>query len=154
MIPRTTAAHYVEYDAAARQSLEIAGTLPRYRFLIVAPVEQWALTYGRGWHMNLFEFVDTVGAQAGEAGYALPFQVDDVFVFVETRPFAMFEHEPQHVSFPVLTDPVFRHYRSLAGRSSLQFAALQICERLRQTHPASSIYYDDGRLRIYRFTSR
>ena len=155
MVPRTTAAHYVEYDASARQSLEIAETLPRYRYLIVAPVEQWALTYGRGWHMNLYEFVETVGARAGDAGYSLPYQVDDVLVFVETRPFAMFDHEPQQVSFPVLTDPVFRHYRSLAGRSSLQFAALQVCERLRQTHPSSaSIYYDDGQLRIYRFRLR
>ena len=154
MVPRTTAAHYVEYDAAARQSLEIAGSLPKYRFLIVAPVEQLALTYGRGWHLNLYEFVDTVGADAGEAGHSLPFQVDDVFVFVETRPFATFEHEPQQLSFSVLTDPVFRHYRSLAGRSSLQFAALQICERLRQANPAASIYYDDGQLRIYRFPLR
>lgn len=154
VMPRTSAAHYVEYDAAARQSLEIAGALPKYRFLIVGPVEQWALTYGRGWHMNLFEFVDAVAANAGEPGYRLPFQVDDVFVFVETRPFAMFEREPQQVSFSVLTDPVFRHYRSLAGRSSLQFAALDICERLRETDASARIYYEDDGLRIYRFTLR
>ena len=154
MVPPTSAAHFVEYDAAARQSLEIANSLPKYRFLVVAPVEQWALTYGRGWHMNLHEFVAAVGRDAGDPGYRLPFDVDDVFVFVETRPFASFDREPQHVAFAALTDPVFRHYRSPAGRSSLQFAALDTCERLRQGHPDVRIHYDDGRLRIYRFSLR
>ena len=148
---RTSEGRYLEYDAAARQSLNLAAAFPKYRFMVVGPIEQWALLYGRGWHMHLHEFVSSVGTHAGDPDYRLPFQVDDVFVFVETRPFAMYDSEPQHVSFPLLTDPVFRHYRSPAGRSSLQFAALEICERLRESVAGASIYYDDGRLRIYRF---
>ena len=149
-VPRSSGIQYVEYDAAARKSLDIATTFPRYRFMVVGPVEQWALTYGRGWHMNLYEFVERVGAALERPVYQLPFNVDDVFVFVETQPFATFAREPRHVPFAVLNDPVFRHYRSLPGRSSLQFAALDVCERLRQIAPAE-IYYQDDQLRIYRF---
>lgn len=147
--PRSSAASYLEHDAAARQTLEIARQFPKFRFMIVAPVEQLALIYGQGWHMNLHEWVEAVDGDPGR----LP-DVDDVFVFVETRPFALFAREPQQVSFAVLADPVFRHYRSAAGRSSLQFAALKLCEQLRQEQSDVRIHYDDGRLRIYRLARR
>lgn len=152
-MPRTNAARYVEYDAAARQTLAIASAFPRYRFMIVGPLEQWALSYGRGWHMNLHEFVATVTSPEIERRGRLPFHVDDVFVFVETRPFVTFPAEPADVPFTTLADPVFRYYRSLAGRASLQFEAHQICERL-LAGLGGSIHFDDGRLRIYRFTLR
>ena len=154
IVPRTAAARYVEYDAAARQTLHIANSLPRYRWMIVAPIEERALVYGRGWHMNLHDFVADVGPRAGDPAYRLPYGVDEVFVFVETRPFATFATEPGDVRFEQLADPVYRHYRSPAGRASLQYAAHRICEQLRQTGHSATITYDDGRLRIYRFTLR
>jgi hypothetical protein len=49
---------------------------------------------------------------------------------------------------------VFRHYRSLAGRASLEFAAYDVCERLRKHDAGATIYYENDRLRIYRFTLR
>ena len=154
MIPRASAAHYVEYDAAARQTLRIAGEFPKYKWLIAAPVEEWPLSYGRGWHMNLHEFVEDVAPRIDDETFHLPYQVDELFVFVETRPFATFAAEPEDVPFSALIDPVYRHYRSPAGRASLQYAALKLCERLRERQVPSSIFYEDGRLKIYRFTLR
>jgi hypothetical protein len=151
--PKAASANYVEYDAAARAALDISTRFPKYRWMIVAPIEEWALTYGRGWHLNLHEFVEDVGPRVSDA-YQLPYKIDDVFVFVETRPFATFENEPLDVPFKTLVDPVYRHYRSSAGRASLEFAAYKLCERLRATDPRSSVYFEDGRLKIYRFRLR
>lgn len=152
--PRRASADYVEYDASARLTIEIASRFPKYRWMIAAPTEQWALSYGRGWHINLHEFVEAHGAAMTTDGYRLPYQVDDLFVFIETRPFATFPTEPVDVPFATLVDPVYRHYRSLAGRASLQFTAYQLVERLRADHPGAGVYFDDGRLRIYRFPLR
>jgi hypothetical protein len=152
--PRSAQAKYVEYDAAARATLEIAEQFPKYRWMIAAPIEQWALSYGRGWHINLHEFVAEHSARLGDPAYRLPYKVDDLFVFVETRPFPTFAAEPVDVPFNALVDPVYRNYRSPAGRASLQFAAYKLSERLRASDPGASIYFDDGRLRVYRFTLR
>ena len=153
VIPRSASANYVEYDAAARQTLRIAADFPKYKWMIVAPVEPWPLSYGRGWHMNLHEFVDDIAPRIDDA-FQLPYQVDDLFVFVETRPFSTYAAEAADVPFSTLIDPVYRHYRSLAGRASLQYAAHKLCERLRDRQPAASVFYEDGRLKIYRFTLR
>lgn len=154
VLPRSAGAFYVEYDLAAQKTLEIADTFPKNRWMIVAPIEQFVLTYGRGWHQHLYDFVEQVGPRADTPGYRLPFKVDDVFVFVETRPFSTFASEPSSVPFSALTDPVFRHYRSSAGRASLEFAAYSVCERLRQHGAGGTIYFENDRLRIYRFTLR
>lgn len=154
VMPRAASASYVEYDAAARATLDIATRFPKYRWTIAAPVEQWALSYGRGWHINLHEFVEELSAHVNDDGYRLPYKVDELFVFVETRPFTTFDAEPADVPFRTLVDPVYRHYRSPAGRASLQFAAYELCERLRQQTPGATVYFDDGRLKIYRFTLR
>lgn len=154
VLPRPASADYVEYDAAARNTLEIASRFPKYRWMIAAPIEEWALSYGHGWHLNLHEFVEEVAPRAATDGFRLPYKVDDLFVFVETRPFARFETEPADVPFQTLIDPVFRHYRSPAGRASLQFAAYKLSERLREITPGASVYFDDGRLKIYRFRLR
>jgi hypothetical protein len=151
VMPRAVAAHYIEYDAAARQTLRIASDFPAYKWMIVGPVEQWSLSYGRGWHMNLHEFVEQLGARVDDADLELPFTAEDVFVFVEKRPFALYAAEPADVPFSALIDPVYRHYRSPAGRASLQFAASRLCERLLERTPGS-IHYEDSRLKIYRFT--
>lgn len=153
-VPRSAGATYVEYDVAARKTLEIAASFPKFRWMIVAPIEQFVLTYGRGWHQHLYDFVDQVEPYADSPGFRLPFKVDDVFVFVETRPFSTFATEPSSVPFSALTDPVFRHYRSLAGRASLEFAAYNVCERLRKQGAGATIYFENDRLRIYRFTLR
>jgi hypothetical protein len=149
--PPASGGHYLEYEAAARQTLVVSKRFPRERWLIVAPVEQLALSYGLGWYRDLDQFVREYQDRVSEPEFSFPSPVQDILVFVETRPFRTYPAEPQSVPFSVLTDPTYRAYRSPAGRASLEFAALNLCETYRHQHPDASIYYDDGTLRIYRF---
>jgi hypothetical protein len=150
--PPASRRHYLEYEAAARQTLDVSKRFPREQWLIVAPVEQLAFAYGLGWYRDLGQFVGEYRDQAEEPGFSFPLLVQDILVFVETRPFRTYPAEPQSVPFSVLTDATYRDYRSPAGRASLEFAALTLCETYRRQHPDASIYYDDGTLRIYRFS--
>ena len=62
-----------------------------------------------------------------------------------------FANEPSTLPNSILTDRTYRYYRSSAGRASLEFEALQMCETYRLNHPDSEIYYEDLELRIYHF---
>jgi hypothetical protein len=151
LLPREIAGHYLEQEMAARKTIEIAARFPRKRWLLVAPVEQFAESYGEGWHEDLAQFVDKFGQQAGDANFHFDFPQNDLFVYVEKQPFAAFSVEPQTVAFDILSDPTYRYYRSPAGRASLEFAALKLCEAYRLSHAGTSIYYEDDALRIYHF---
>ncbi|MEW6735506.1 MAG: hypothetical protein AB1489_29715 [Acidobacteriota bacterium] len=149
--PPGTTGRYLEHDIVARKTLEIATRFPRKQWMIAAPVEQFAESYGTGWHKDLAQFVDEFSGRAGQADFRFPFSVKHLFVFVEKQPFAAFVNEPQSVPFSVLADATYRHYRSPAGRASLEFAVLELCEAYRRSHTDTTIYYEDELLRIYHF---
>lgn len=150
-MPGRVDGQYLEYDVAARKTLEIANSFPRQRWLIVAPVEALAQTYGRGGYEDLQQFVDRYSAKAGDPRFTFPFSVDHVFIFVEKHPFVTFAKEPIEVPFDVLTDPAYRYYRAAAGRASVEYSAYELCERYRHAHADASIYYEDDVLKIYHF---
>lgn len=139
---------FLEYDATARQSLLIAETFPRERWAVAAPSEQFTEILGLGQYEDLNQFVGKYHAQVRDADFQFPYRT--LFVFVEKHPFEYFAAEPGVVSFQTLTDPTYRNYRSPAGRSSLELAALELCEIYRKTHP-TRIFYEDENLRIYQF---
>jgi hypothetical protein len=151
LLPQRAGALYLEHEITAVKTLEIASVFPRGRWLIVAPVEQLAQTYGRGWFEDPASFVAKNASRAGDPGFAFDVSVDDLFVFVERRPFKTFESEAVDVPFSTLADPSYRQYRSLAGRASLQAQLYAVCEAYRLTHPDASVYYEDAQIRIYRF---
>lgn len=141
---------FLEYDVVARTTVEIAATRPRKRWTIVAPVEQLSQVYGRGWYEDLGNFVDYYGGMDEERMQAFP--KAEIYVIVEKVPFKYFEREPVGVGFRLLTDPVYRRYRSVAGRAALEYKALEICEELRRRHGAE-VYYEDEVVRVYKFGS-
>ena len=151
LLPRSAGALYLEHEMTAIKTLEIASAFPRGRWLIVAPVEQLAQTYGRGWFEDPASFVSKNARRAGDPTFVFDMAVDDLFVFVERRPFKTFEVEASDVPFSTLGDFSYRHYRSLAGRASLQAQLRALCEAYTRTHPRASIYYDDDEITIYRF---
>jgi hypothetical protein len=51
----------------------------------------------------------------------------------------------------ILSDPTYFYYRSLAGRTSLEFEALKVCELYQKHNSGASIYYEDDQLRICHF---
>jgi hypothetical protein len=151
LLPRTAGALYLEHEITAIKTLEIASDFPRGRWLIVAPLEQLAQTYGRGWFEDPATFVAKNAPRAGDPSFAFDMAVDDLFVFVERRPFKTFAYEAADVPFSTLADASYRQYRSLAGRASLQAQVHALCEAYTRTHSDASIYYDDEQIRIYRF---
>lgn len=151
LLPLTPQITYLEYDLAARKSIEIKNLFPAKQWTLVAPVEQLAEIYGAGWYQDLALFVEQYGAKASRAEFDFPVLEGDLFIMVEKIPFVTFPNEPDTLPNNVLSDPTYLYYRSTAGRASLEYEALEMCEAYRQYHPQSEIYYEDRQLRIYRF---
>ncbi|PYR88905.1 MAG: hypothetical protein DMF84_26575 [Acidobacteria bacterium] len=154
LVPRTNGALYLEHPVTPQKTLEIVSNLPRGKWLIVAPVEQLAEAFGRGWYEEPSAFVDRYAQRVADPDFSFDFAVDDLLVFVEKRPFKTFAAEPPEVPFSRLADPSYRHYRSLAGRASLQARLFALCEAYGRSHHGASVYYDDEQLTIFRFRVR
>ena len=146
--------HGLEYDATARKTLEIISGYPRQHWLIVAPVEQFAESYGLGGYQDLSGFVNRYFDDVASSEFRFPEFADDIFIYVEKQPFHAFAREPASVPFSALSDPTFRLYRSAAGRASVEYDALTLCEAYRRAHTAVSIQYEDAVLRIYHIRPR
>ncbi len=139
----------LEYEAAARVTQRIAHRFPRQRWVIAAPAEQLAETFGLGAHEDLAGFVEKYRNQVSNSKFHFPHARDDLFIYVEKRPFQIYSREPETISFPVLTDITYRSYRSPGGRASLESAALELCESYRQYHSDADIFFENGDLRVY-----
>ncbi len=116
---------------------------------MVAPTEQLAETLGLGGYEDLAEFVEKYQDRASNPEFRIPDAPEDLFVYVEKRPFEYFSREPAFVPLSVLSDTTYRSYRSPAGRASLESAALQLCESYRKSHDDADVFFEDENLRIY-----
>ncbi len=151
-LPPPPQINYLEYDAAARKTVEISYLLPHHQWTVVAPIEQLSQVYGRGWYEDLAKFTAKYQGRVAAADFRFP-SATQLLVFAEKRPLNSDRRESP-VGYSVLTDPTYRHYRSPSGRRRLATATLQMCETYRRHHPDSRIYYEDERLRIYQFTAQ
>ena len=147
--PQRLLGRCLEYEATARATEEIAHRFPRQTWVVAAPVEQLAETFGLGGHEDLAEFVEKYRGQVSSPQFQFPDVREDLFIYVEKRPFQIFSREPETVSFSVLTDPTYRNYRSPAGRASLEAAALRLCESYRRYHSHTEVFFENEVLRIY-----
>src|SRR6266566_4835748 len=147
--PQRLLGQCLEYEAAARATQEIAYRFPRQTWVVAAHVEQLAETFGLGGHEDLAGFVQKYRSQVSSPRFHFPDARQDLFIYVEKRPFQIFSREPEKVSFSVLSDPTYRNYRSPGGRASLEAAALQLCENYRQHHSNVDVFFENEVLRIY-----
>ena len=147
--PHRLVGQHLEYEAAVRQTEDIKYRFPRQRWVVVAPVEQLPETLGFGMYEDLAEFVEKYRHQVSSPEFRFQGTPEDLFIYVEKRPFQMFSREPQTVSFSVLTDATYRNYRSPAGRASLESAALKLCESYRQYNSHADVFFEDEDLRVY-----
>jgi hypothetical protein len=147
--PQRLLGRCLEYEAAARATQGIAYRFPRQTWVVAAPVEQLAETFGLGGHEDLAGFVEKYRRQVSSPEFRFQDAREDLFIYVEKRPFQIFSREPETVSFSVLTDPTYRNYRSPGGRASLEAAALQLCESYRQYHSNADVFFENEVLRIY-----
>jgi len=148
--PHDLTAQFLEFESAAQQSRKISQSLPRQRWVVVAPVEQLPETFGFGGYEDLAGFVQKYQHQVNDPGFEFKDAPEDYLIYVEKVPFQMFASEPAMLSFATLTDSTYRNYRSPAGRASLESDAMQLCESYRASHSNVTIYYEDNELRIYR----
>jgi hypothetical protein len=147
--PQRLAGRCLEYEAAARATQEIAYRFPRQSWVVAAPVEQLAETFGLGGHEDLAGFVEKYRSRVSNPEFRFEDAREDLFIYVEKRPFQVFSREPETVSFSVLADPTYRNYRSPGGRASLEAAALQLCENYRRYHSDAEVFFENEVLRIY-----
>src|SRR6266550_8000891 len=147
--PQRSLGRCLEYEAAARATQEIAYRFPRQTWVVAAPVEQLAETFGLGGHEDLAGFVGKYGSQVSSPEFRFQDTREDLFIYVEKKPFQIFPREPETVSFSVLADPTYRNYRSPGGRASLETAAQQLCESYRQYHSNIDVFFENEVLRIY-----
>jgi hypothetical protein len=147
--PRQLPRQCLEYDAAARVTQQIAHQFPRQAWVVAAPVEQLSETFGLGAHEDLSGFVEKYQGQVSNSEFRFPDARQDLFIYVEKKPFQIYSREPESVSFPVLMDVTYRAYRSPGGRASLESAALELCESYRHYHSDADIFFEDEQLRVY-----
>lgn len=147
-LPKQPSYKYLEYDISAKKILEIAQNFPKKRWLVIAPVEGLAISYGYGWYEDLSSFISKYEEKVKEPKFEFSFPLD-AFIFVEKKPFVFFEREPKQVPFSTLNDLSYKNYRSPAGRASLEQQAITLCETYKKNHPEMKIYYEDEVLRIY-----
>jgi hypothetical protein len=151
LLPLSPNLTYLEYDMAARKSLEIKNLFPSQTWTIAAPVEQLAEIYGAGGYQDLALFVENNASSVNDPNFKFPVTGEHLFIFVEKIPFITFPNESSIIPNDILGDRTYRYYRSSAGRTSLEYEALQMCETYRRHHPNSDIYYEDRELKIYHF---
>jgi hypothetical protein len=147
--PRRLPQQSLEYESAARVTQRIIDRFPRQTWVVAAPAEQLAETFGLGAYEDLAGFVEKFQDQTSDPDFRFPDARQDLFIYVEKRPFQIFSQEPEFVSFPVLTDVTYRNYRSPGGRASLESGALQLCEQYRHSHHDANIFFEDENLRVY-----
>jgi hypothetical protein len=150
-LPSSPVIDYLEYDAAARKTVEISRLFPARQWTMVAPIEQLAQVYGHGWYEDAAKFTTKYQNSVTNPNFRFP-QQTTLFVLVEKQAFTA--DRPEYpVPYSVLIDPTYRHYRSPSGRAKLMAAMLDLCKTYRQYHPDSRIYYENDRLRIYQFAA-
>ena len=147
LTPLRPAAPEHQYEAAARAAHQIAREFRTNDWILVSPGLEVAQTYGRGWHVELADFVDahTEAKLADPAFRFSDYAAQSMFVFVEKRvldqPAFSFAHDAGSASY---------YYTTRLGRSSLEFRAARLMAAYLSSHNDATVYYEDEDLMVYR----
>jgi hypothetical protein len=139
---------YVEYDAAARQTLAIARAFDRGDSVVAALPEQRVELPDPRTFLPLSTFVNRFGDRAGQRQFRFNMPGHHLFVFVEKMPLQV---KPGTALVPVSYTRTVSPGRLPNARARLERRALELCEQYRRTHADASIYYEDPQLRVYHF---
>lgn len=132
-----------QYESAARACYRISRQFSTNQWLIVSPSQELAFAYGRGWHLELVDWVrEYTTKRAGAPAFAFPFPTPDVFFFIEKRPL---DAPPSADSM----DPTVLAYHTAPGRASLEFQAAALIAAYARSHSDLRTYYEDDQLVIY-----
>jgi hypothetical protein len=156
VVPLESAGHNgpYEYETAARAVSRIAREFPQNTWLVIAPVQELAFTYGRGWHMQLSEFVRRYDVgEVSQPGFHFPFPVADTFVFVEKRPLVSRAVGSGLSALGPRFDPAMAPYQLRLSRVSIEFEAASLMAAYRSRHPEVRVFVEDQNLVVYRIPS-
>jgi hypothetical protein len=148
----------IQYESTARICDQIARRFPRKQWIIVSPFQELALIYGRGWHVELSDFISSFTPnQVSNLQFQFPYDCPDVFVFIERRPMmpgdassseihrAIWHYSPAEVS----DWPTFL-YADPIGRQSLQYRAAALMNAYARYHKNVVLFYADEDILVYR----
>jgi hypothetical protein len=151
-VPLVSAGHDgpYEYETAARAVSRIAREFPQNTWLVIAPVQELAFTYGRGWHMELSEFVRRYGVgEVSQSGFHFRFPVADTFVFVEKRPLMSRAVGSSLSALGPRFDPAMAPYQLRLSRVSMEFEAASLMVAYRSRHPEVRVFVEDQNFVVY-----
>ncbi len=145
-----------QYEAAARACSRIARDFRRNDWLIVSPVHELAFTYGRGWHLELVDFVSNFTVeQVSSPRFSFPYSVSDVFVFIEKQPLnGSGAIRAPRMDLTQTLDRAVLSYGTALGRASVEFQAAALLAAYMPRHADVSTYYEDEQLVIYRIQQK
>ena len=146
LTPPRNAAPEHQYEAAARVAHRIADEFRTNDWIVVSPGLEVAQTYGRGWHVELADFVNAHSAgEVAEPDFKFAYSAQSVFVFVEKRvlnqPAFSFVHDAGATPY---------YYNTQLGRASLEFRAARLMAAYTGAHRDATVYYEDDDLIVYR----
>ncbi len=145
-----------QYESAARVASRIAGEFPRKEWLIISPTHELGYIGGRGWHEEISGWASSYEIdQVAAAEFRFPYQLEDVFVFVEKVPLGSAAGSGTRIHslgghLANGMDAAVYAYGTYPGRSSVQFKSARLMEAYARSHDNVSIYHEDGVLTVYR----
>lgn len=144
-----------QYEAAARVSNNIASGFPRNSWLVISPVHEVASTYGRGWHVELMDFVAKYSLrEVSDSYFRFPYPVSDVFVFIEKQPLRPRPEDGRPLARSMVSvaqslEPAFLAYGDSIRRATIEFQAAALLSGYARSHQGVRTYYDDEFLTVY-----
>lgn len=138
-----------QYEAAAKATLQVVRENAQNTWLIISPVQEVALTFGLGWHMELSEFVNAYTIeQVSDPSFRFPFPVQTAFVFVEKAPLLSPETQFSLRAFQQDMDSGIAAYHLRSGRASLQFRAGRLMAAYSRHH-RTAVFFEDENLIVF-----
>jgi hypothetical protein len=140
-----------QYNASARTAARITREFTRNTWLVVSPVQEVALTYGHGWHMELSEFVEKFSVdEVRRPSFAFRFPVTETFVFVEKQPLMSRGMASGLSGLGSHFDPPTAPYLLRLNRASMQFRAARLMAAYTATHRNGDVFFEDQHVIVYR----
>ena len=141
----------IQYESAARAVRRIVSEYQPNDWLIVSPVHEISMLYGRGWHVELMDFAkDFTLEQVSQPDFRFPYAPKDIFVFVEKVPLGVQDGAGGRLSSMQDLDIAILTYQSTLGRAAVEFQAGRLMAAYATAHPTTSIFYEDDHFLVYR----
>jgi hypothetical protein len=140
----------IQYESAARVLKRIVSEYQPNDWLIVSPVHEIPMLYGRGWHVELMDFTKNFTLeQVSRPDFRFPYAPKDIFVFVEKVPLQIPTSVRGRLSSMKELDISVLTYQSLLGRAAVEFQAGRLMAAYAASHPAAAIFHEDSQLLVY-----